>query len=951
MPSCRAGATRPASLLARLIIGGGLLGALALPALVLPTLGLAVLGAADPAAAAAVAPVATSGATVAAAPAAVTITGVSPAYARPGKKITVTGVLRNTSRVPVRGVTVQLRSSSQEITDRDDLASYAAGSGPSDVLEPGALTRIRGPIAPGASVRWTAVLPVNEVHMSVFGVYPLAAEAATSAVTLGTSRTFLPFWPTSKGAVQPRENIAWVWPLIDQPNLGPCPGLLDNSLAASLGSGGRLADLLSAGSSAAGRAAKLTWVVDPALVASAQTMAVPYSTAASASCSPATSHAASAPAAAWLSGLRSAVAGQPAVATPYADVDIAALVHQNLDGDVHRAFAEGRGSASAALKQNLTPQAPAGAPTAADLTTALAWPADGLADYPMLETLAAVDGIKTVVLSTSAMPPVDNLPYTPSAVTSTPDGEGGDMRVLLADSTITQILGSVTAQSDPPGASFTAQQMFLAQTAMIAAESPHLSRAVVVAPPRRWDPPADLASGLLADTASAPWLVPVSAGTLAADQKATGQVARRAPEATGSHLASASLLRGAAVADQRAALVQSLRVTPAPRLTRAIAGIESSAWRGTAAGQEQARVMLRRMLTYLGDQTSKVTIIEPGRDTLGGQTGPIPISIDNKLDYAVRVRVQFTVSQDRGGDFAVLSNPGVITVPAEAVITKKVKVKASSIGSTTVSLRLLAADGQPLPGAPVNMTVQSTQLGTVTLVVLAAALAVFMIASATRAIRRGRSSGGAAPGGAPAGPGPDGPGPAHHEDDDSADPPAEGGPGPGRGDPAGQPAEEGAGRGTSHPTAHDATRPAGPGTGHGVAGPAHYGAENGAGHSDGYRAEGASGHWAGLPEYHRAEDGPGHGAVYPAPDEAGRLTDHDDGDSADRERGYPMSGQASGGFGPVPASAAGRGGHEQPEETDNVGDDRAAPGTAGTDPAATEDADDYARVPGWADRR
>jgi hypothetical protein len=509
--------------------------------------------------------------------------------------------------------------------------------------------------------------------------------------------------------------------------------------------------------------------------------------------------------------------------------------------------------------------------------------------------------------------------------------------------------------------------MFLAQTAMIAAESPHLSRAVVVAPPRRWDPPADLASGLLADTASAPWLVPVSAGTLAADQKATGQVARQAPEATGSHLTSASLLRGAAAADQRAALVQSLRVTPAPRLTRAIAGIESAAWRGSAAGQDQARGMLRRMLAYLGDQTSKVTIIEPGRDTLGGQTGPIPISIDNKLDYAVRVRVQFTVSQDRGGDFAVLSDPGVITVPAEAVITKKVKVKASSIGSTTVSLRLLAADGQPLPGAPVNMTVQSTQLGTVTLVVLAAALAVFMIASAGRAIRRGRSSGGAAPDSPPAGPGPDGPGPAHHEDDDSAGPPAEGGPDQGRGDPADQPAEEGAGRGTSHPTAREATRPGGPGTGHEPGDPTYHGAENRAGHGADHRAEGASGrqagaprdqrsdpgsgHWAGLPAHHRAQDAPGHGAVYPARGEAGRPADHDGGDGADRERGYPMSGQASGGFGPVPASAAGRGGHEQPEETDNVGDDRAAPGTAGTDPAATEDADDYARVPGWADRR
>jgi Family of unknown function (DUF6049) len=792
MRSCRAGAARPASLPARLILAGGLLAGLALPALVTP-----VLGAAAPAAAStAAASVTAAAAGPARAPAAVTITSVSPAYARPGQKVTVSGVLRNTSATPVSGITVQLRSSSQAITDRDDLDNYADGSGPSDVLEPGALTRIRGPVAPGVSVGWTAVLPVNVVHMSVFGVYPLAAEAATSAITLGTSRTFLPFWPTSKGAVQPREDIAWIWPLIDEPNQGPCPGLLDNALAASMSGGGRLAGLLSAGISAAGRQARLTWVLDPALLASAQVMAGPgsYPTGASAFCAPVTTHAASAPAADWLARLRSAVAGQPVVATPYADVDIAALVQQNLDGDVHRAFTDGRTVASAALKQNLTPQPSTGSPSAAALTTALAWPADGLANYPMLETLAAVDGIKTVVLSSSAMPPVENLSYTPSAVSTTPDGEGGDMRVLLADSTLTQILGSVTAQSDAPGASFAAQQLFLAETALIAAESPHLSRAIVVAPPRRWDPPAGLASGLLADTTSAPWLAPVSAGSLAADRNAAGQVTRQAPEAIGPHLTSGSLLRGAAVADQRAALVQSLRVTPAPRLTRAVAAIESSAWRGSAAGQQQARAMLRRMLTYLDHQATQVSIIEPGRDTLGGQTGPIPISIDNKLDYPVKVRVEFTVSQDRGGDFAVLSNPGLITVPAQAVITKKVKVKASSIGSTTVSLRLLAPDGQPLPRAPVNMTVQSTQLGTLTLVVLAAALAVFMIASASRAIRRGRSSGGAAPGGAPDGPDSGGPAaargdggdranhPAGDEPDRGADPAADRGPGhqPGR---------------------------------------------------------------------------------------------------------------------------------------------------------------------------
>jgi hypothetical protein len=46
----------------------------------------------------------------------------------------------------------------------------------------------------------------------------------------------------------------------------------------------------------------------------------------------------------------------------------------------------------------------------------------------------------------------------------------------------------------------------------------------------------------------------------------------------------------------------------------------------------------------------------------------------------------------------------------------------------------------PLHTAPVTMTVQATHYGTLALVIIAAALGVFMLTSATRAIRRGRGA-------------------------------------------------------------------------------------------------------------------------------------------------------------------------------------------------------------------
>ena len=181
----------------------------------------------------------------------VAITSMSRPFASPGQKVVVHGTVTNTGRAALSGVTVQLLSSATQFTAPEQLQTYAAGKNPSAVgFEARALDKIRGTLAPGVTTHWTAVLPVNEVGMTVFGVYPLAAQATDSlGAVLGTSWSFLPFWPSAKSKLRPqRDDVAWIWPLIDTPNQGPCPDLLNNHLASSLASGGRLARLLSAGS-------------------------------------------------------------------------------------------------------------------------------------------------------------------------------------------------------------------------------------------------------------------------------------------------------------------------------------------------------------------------------------------------------------------------------------------------------------------------------------------------------------------------------------------------------------------------------------------------------------------------------------------------------------------------------------------------------------------------------
>src|SRR6202030_930098 len=130
-------------------------------------------------------------------------------------------------------------------------------------------------VAPGATVSWTASFRVSTQGISSFGVYPVTAQLQDlSGDVFSAQQTLLPFWPASRAAAgleRPLE-ISWLWPLVDQPQHVACTATLaSNDLAAAVNPSGRLAALLSAGSSHPD--ADLTWVLDPALLGDVATMA------------------------------------------------------------------------------------------------------------------------------------------------------------------------------------------------------------------------------------------------------------------------------------------------------------------------------------------------------------------------------------------------------------------------------------------------------------------------------------------------------------------------------------------------------------------------------------------------------------------------------------------------------------------------------------------------------
>jgi hypothetical protein len=693
----------------------------------------------------------------------IAITSLSPAIAQPKGKVTVSGIVANPTSGSLQGLSVQLWPSAVALSSRGAMNGYLAGQAPSALATqvPGAQVTLPGRVPPHGTAQWTLTLDVTQAGMRTFGVYPLAAQLSSAGTVLDVARTFLPFWPgqPAQRTVKPL-TIGWVWPLIDTPQRGACSALLSNELAGSVAPGGRLSALLAAGQSADGRRALLTWAIDPALLSDVSVMKQPYRTGAHEDCFGGKTQRASHAAAAWLSGVRSVTGQQDFFVTPYADVDMAALAHHGLDSELSAAFTDGRAMAQTILgrAQRASPAWPG----------VVAWPAGGVADYGVLEELAAQQQVRVMILDSKLMPPATPVSYTPTAVTSTSNRLGGQMNVLLADHELTQILagrrnqipGVVPGPTAMPAsardqirqaAAFGKEQWFLAETAMIASEPAGAARAVVAAPPRRWDPSLSLAEALLRETVTAPWLRPATLSSMVAAGPGPGSPARQPPPL---HLVSHGELTGSLLRQvhntlaARVSLLDSILASGGQGyLSTAVDAVESSAWRGGKRAQRPAGQLLRRDLYFVEGKLAQVRIVGSSgssgssRVTLGGKAGDVPVSVRNNLPQGVTVRLKAAPAP--GEQLVIAPYKQLIKVPAKSQVTVRIPVRAAVAGSTTLDLELTTPQGARLPGSSASLTVTATHFGTLAIVIISVALVVFVLSAAARAIRRGGPQDGA----------------------------------------------------------------------------------------------------------------------------------------------------------------------------------------------------------------
>lgn len=702
------------------------------------------------------------------APAKITVSTLAPrAPQDPREFFQVTGSISNRGTTTLSDLRIRLKRGSV-LQTRSQLAD-------ADTDPPATGQRIGTPVTPlettlrpGRSTTFDLRVRVGLLELRDLGVYPLEVEVRAlvegegSASEVGSLLTYVPWFPD--GAPRGKVRLAWLWPLVDEPRRGPREVMVDDELGQSLAPQGRLGRMLRAAADGQrgqcdpaargpvgaspppagpgpcrGEDVPLTYAVDPDLLFTADAMTTPYQVRVDEDRNRRVDDVA--PARRWLGTLREAAASADLLALPYADPDVVALTapETGLADEVAQLRELGRREAERVVQR--TP------------LTSVVLPPAGPLTRRALEALTS-GGATAVVLDPAAIPSPDAPPArTPDAVVGQLAQQTGvPVNGLVVDAPLSTLLDPDLP--DYPGARVV-EQRWIAETAIIAAEAPSISRTLVVSPPRRADLVAAVASAAIRDSGRLPWLCAVSLASVAAGTDecpgATRLVAREVGPAEldrplpGAPTVSATQLRQVAVARRASAQFtdevldpnsqEAVRTTA--RLLRARARAESSAWREDPL---DGRRMLGLLQDDLADLRGKVHLqVGRGTITLTSSTGVISVNVVNELGQPVRVGVQLSSA---GARLSTSQTP-VETVPASFAQQINLEVTSTTSGQFAVRAQLVDSSRRPF-GEPVDLVVRSTQYGRVALALTGVAAGVLLAAVgwriARRALRRGPPS-------------------------------------------------------------------------------------------------------------------------------------------------------------------------------------------------------------------
>ena len=421
------------------------------------------------------------------------------------------------------------------------------------------------------------------------------------------------------------------------------------------------------------------------------------------------------------------------VVTPKYDPDYAALAHTDRGRILDDLLAE--------LELGLSEDLPL-----LSVPTTIFWPV-GPVDQETLDLLGK-SGATGVLLPDSQIWPVDNLTFTPDALTSV-EADGEQITAAAIDTQLTAAAsGSLTNQYSSETITeletLDSRQVTLALSSIQYRERPYDSRTTVMAIPREGDSyyrgaaiGIDRTDTLATVEAlfAAPWVSPIGiddvlAGTPSDLERATveehmigdGEMPRSDFASVEAAQRNVEVL--ASLTDQ-AELITELGRDDALSNT-------SYAWR---SDPDKRSDNLNDLASAL-DLTKAIEVEASSTINMIAETASIPVHIKNGLKMPVTV----VVSMDTPDSRLVSEDPVVVTLPAETTTSVSLPVRAWGSGNVDVKVNLAAADGTAI-GTPstihVRVRADWENVGTI---LLGSALVIVLVFGIYKSVKKGRRS-------------------------------------------------------------------------------------------------------------------------------------------------------------------------------------------------------------------
>jgi len=630
---------------------------------------------------------------------------------------TLDSTLRLTGRI-VNGSTsalvkprVQIRVSTAALNGRTGIDAEIDGSASASRVI--ATIDLNIDIAAGSQSGFTFALPFKQLALTTQGTYSLVINAVQANQTIGSIRTFLPWYPSTE-KMPHAVGVVWLWPLADYPARTATNVLLNDQTPVALSEGGRLTGLVDVGREFS---STLSWMIDPSLIQSADHIGHGYQVVQDGEIVVGDR---SSNASQWLNDLRAAITPSNSHAFTYADVDAVADRRNGLSADVVRAMTVAPTIATSILQSPV----PGG----------VYWAPSGRLDQKTADVLASA-GATTVVLSSTTMAGDTSQPR--QAIADYPTSFG-NLNAVLTDQRLSATLAMPQRSASEV---ILARQRFLAETAAIAQSPAARANAplTVVAAPSdvRWAPVPSFLRSVLRATQSAPWMIPT---TLAALTNSSRGPSERLAYASGDHqeLTTAYLTRLKAV-DEKISQLTAVQQTPGPvnaAYSEALLRAQSAAWQtqpSTGAG------LLTFISRELNTQINQVRPISSGTITFSGDSGNVPVTLANDSDSVVNVGL--SLIGEPGSRLESATKTGIVIDPGQK-ISVELPVRILGGDPLPTKVQVLTPSGATY-GTPASIILVSTAYARAAgWVVLAAfaAIALFVVVGITRRIVQARTS-------------------------------------------------------------------------------------------------------------------------------------------------------------------------------------------------------------------